>query len=60
MIKILEMIGFALIIMMFITFVGVIPGQSGASPLFWGCAVGALGIILYRKKKRKEKESKES
>lgn len=57
MIKILELIGFALIAMMFITFVGLIPGQGGASPLFWGCAVSALGIILYRRKKRKEKES---
>jgi len=57
MIKILELIGFALIAIMFISFVGVIPGQSGLSPLFWGCAVGTLGIIIYRKKKRKEKES---
>ncbi len=58
MIKILELIGFALIAIMFISFVGKIPGgESGFSLLFWGCAVGTLGIIIYRKKKRKEKES---
>jgi predicted tellurium resistance membrane protein TerC len=58
MIKILELIGFALVAIMFISFVGFIPGQeSGFSPLFWGCAIGTLAIILYRKKKRKEKES---
>ena len=61
MIKILEIIGFALIAIMFISFVGLIPGyESGFSPLFWGCAIGALAIIVYRKKKRKEKESTES
>ncbi len=58
MIKILELIGFALVAIMFISFVGFIPGQeSGFSLLFWGCAVGTLVIIIYRKKKRKEKES---
>ncbi len=58
MIKILELIGFALVAIMFISFVGLIPGQEpGLSPLFLGCAVGTLAIILYRKKKRKEKES---
>ena len=58
MIKILELIGLALVAIMFISFVGGIPGyESGFSPVFWGCAVGILAIILYRKKKRKEKES---
>ncbi len=58
MIKILELIGFALIAIMFISFVGLIPGvKNGFSLLFWGCAVGTLAIIIYRKKKRKEKES---
>ncbi len=58
MIKILELIGFALVAIMFISFVGFIPGQeSGFSLLFWGCAVGTLAIIIYRKKKRKKKES---
>ena len=58
MIKILEIIGLALVVIMFISFVGFIPGyESGFSPLFWGCAVGTLAIILYRKKKRSEKES---
>ncbi len=58
MIKILELIGFALVAIMFISFVGFIPGQeSGFSLLFWGCAVGTLAIIIFRKKKRKKKES---
>ena len=58
MIKILELVGLALVVIMFISFVGFIPGQeAGFSPLFWGCAVGTLAIIVYRKKKRKEKES---
>ncbi len=58
MIKILELIGFALIAIMFISFVGLIPEvESGFSLLFWGCAVGTFTRIMYRKKKRKEKKS---
>ncbi len=58
MIKILELIGFGLIGGTIYAFLGLIPQQDPIGwPLFWGCAVGTLGIIIYRKKKRKEKES---
>lgn len=60
MIKILELIGFVLIGIMTLAFVGVLgPNNVGLSPLFWGCAGAALMIIIYRKRKRK-KEEKES
>jgi len=56
--KILELIGFALIVIMFSSFVGLIPQQEpGLTPLFWGCAVGVLAIIIYRKKKKKSVKS---
>jgi len=56
--KILELVGFVLIGIMFLSFVGFIPNQdSGLTPLFWGCAVGVLLIIIYRKKKKKSTES---
>jgi uncharacterized protein YcsI (UPF0317 family) len=56
--KILELVGFVLIGIMFLSFVGFIPNQEpGLTPLFWGCAVGALAIIIYRKKKKKSIES---
>ena len=57
MIKILELIGLGLIVVMFASFVGFIPGvEPGLSPVFWGCAVGALAIIFFRKK-LKEKQN---
>ncbi len=56
--KILELIGFALIVIMFSSFVGLISQEErGLTPLFWGCAVGVLAIIIYRKKKKKSVES---
>ena len=55
--KILETIGLVLIGIMFLAFVGLIPQvESGLSPVFWGCAGGALMIIFYRKMKRKQEE----
>lgn len=55
--KLLDLIGLALIAVMILAFVGVIPGQEpGLSPVFWACAVGALIIIFYRKK-RKQSEA---
>jgi len=57
--KILELIGFALIGGTIYAFLGpALQQQSTNWPLFWGCALGALGIILYRKKMRKELEKK--
>ena len=50
--KILELIGFALIGGTIYSFLGM--GDSELRwPVFWGCAGGALAIIIYNKKKRK-------
>lgn len=58
--KILEVIGLVLVAIMSLAFVGVIPQvESGLSPVFWGCAGGALMIIFYRKMKRKQQEENE-
>ncbi len=55
--KFLDVIGLGLIAVMILAFVGVIPGQDpGLSPLFWGCAGGALVIIFYRKRMKKREE----
>ena len=59
MIKILELIGFALIGGTIYSFLGM--GDNELRwPVFWGCAGGTLAIIIYRKKKRSKKESKDS
>jgi len=61
--KILDLGGLALIAIMFLSFVsflnpiGVESGTS--SPVFWICALGVLGIIIYRKMKNKQKEKTE-
>ncbi len=63
MVKLLEIIGLGLVAIMTLGFVGVfIPYgiQNGTSELFWGCAGGALMIIIYRKIKNKKVEEKES
>ncbi len=57
MIKMLEVIGLGLVVVMFLAFVGFIPGvEPGLSAVFWACAAGALAIIFYRKK-LKEKQN---
>ena len=57
--KELELIGFALIGGTIISFVGM--GDSELRwPVFWGCAIGALAIIIYRKQKRKKEDRNES
>ena len=54
MIKILELIGFALVGGMIYAFLGLMAqGDPMGQYIFWSCAVGTLGIILYRKQKRK-------
>ena len=59
--KTLDVIGLVLIVIMFLAFVGVIPQvEPGLSPVFWGCAGGALMIIFYRKWKRKQAETNSS
>ncbi len=56
MIKILELIGFALIggtvyAHLFMA------GSELRDPVFWGCAGGALGIIVYRQwRKKRERD----
>jgi hypothetical protein len=53
--KALELVGFALIGGTIISFIGM--GDSELRwPVFWGCAIGALGIIFYRKRQRKKQD----
>lgn len=54
--KMLEIAGLILVVIMSLGFVGVFQPTipMGLSPLFWGCAGGALMIIIYRKMKRKQ------
>jgi len=55
----LEMLGFVLVAIMTLGFVGVFQPtiESGLSPLFWVCAGGTLMILIYRKKKKKQTET---
>ena len=51
----LELIGFALIGGTIISFLGM--GDSELRwPVFWGCAICGLGIIIYRKRQRKKQD----
>ena len=53
--KSLELIGFACIAGTIYAFLGLIAQQNPIGwPVFWGCAAGALGIIIYRKWMRKK------
>ncbi len=54
--KILEIIGFALIGGTIYSYLGMI-GNDLRWPVFWGCAVGALAIIIYRKWMKKKSAS---
>ena len=57
----LELVGLALIGGTIISFLGLIPYiDAGANPVFWGCAVGVLAIIIYRKRQRKKLDDKNS
>lgn len=57
-VKILEVIGFGFIAGTIYSFLGLVPnGDPLGWPVFWGCAIGALAIIIYRnylKKKAKK------
>ena len=57
MIKFLEIIGFALIGGTVYAYLGMI-GNEMRWPIFFGCAAGALAIIIYRKKLRQKENSK--
>jgi len=53
--KILEIIGFVLVGIMILSFVGILsPTNAGLSPLFWVCAGATLLIIIFRKRKVKD------
>ena len=55
--KILELIGLGLIGGTIYSFLGM--GESELRwPVFWACAVGALAIIIYRKRMRKLAEDR--
>ena len=56
--KMLEMLGLVLLAIMTLSFVGAFQPtiEPGLSPLFWGCAGVTLMIIIFRKKKRNQKE----
>ena len=57
--KALEVVGLALIGGTIVSFLGM--GDSELRwPVFWGCAVGALAVILYRKRQRKKLDEKNS
>ena len=57
--KALELVGFALIGGTIVSFLGM--GDSELRwPVFWGCAIGALAVILYRKRLRKKLDEKNS
>ena len=53
----LEVAGLGLVAVMILSFVGA-PVDAGTSYVFWGCAAGALGIIIYRKMKNKKEGAK--
>ena len=58
--KILDIVGLGFLAIMTLGFVGVLEPygiKNGTSELFWGCAGGTLMIIIYRKIKRKQKET---
>ena len=56
MIKVLELIGFALIGGTIYSYLGMI-GNELRWPVFFGCAGGALAIIIYRKKIRQKENT---
>ena len=62
MVKLLEIIGLVLVVIMSLGFMGILQPtiDPGLSPLFWVCAGAALMIIIYRKIKNKKIEEKES
>ena len=57
--KALEVIGLALIGGTIVSFLGM--GDSELRwPVFWGCAIGALAVIIYRKRQRKKLDEQNS
>ncbi len=57
--KALEVVGLALIGGTIVSFLGM--GDSELRwPVFWACAIGALGVIIYRKRQRKKLDEQNS
>ena len=57
--KALEVVGLALIGGTIVSFLGM--GDSELRwPVFWGCAIGALAVIIYRKRQRKKLDEENS
>ena len=56
--KILDLVGLGLIGGTIVSFIpGLIPNlEGGPNPVFLGCSLGALAIIIYRKKQRKKQD----
>ncbi len=54
--KILEIIGLVLIGGTVYSFIGMTESEL-RWPIFWGCAAGALGIIIYRNYMKKRKKN---
>ena len=56
--KILDLVGLGLIGGTVVSFIpGLIPNlEGGLNTVFWGCALGALAIIIYRKKQKKKQD----
>ena len=54
--KVLDLVGLALIGGTIVSFIpGIIPNlEGGLNPVFWAYAIGALAIIIYRKRQRKK------
>ena len=51
----LELLGLGLIGGTIVSFIGM--GDSELRwPVFWGCAIGTLAIIIYRKRQRKKQD----
>ena len=57
--KTLEVIGLAFIGGTVVSFIGM--GDSEfRMPVFWACAIGALAVILYRRRQRKKRDEEKS
>jgi len=57
--KALEIVGLGLIGGTIVSFLGM--GDSEFRwPVFWGCAIGALAIIIYRRRQRKKLDEQNS
>jgi hypothetical protein len=54
--KILELIGFGLIGGTIISWIAIPIDNAMRMPIFWGCAGGALAIIIYNRKMRKRRQ----